>query len=558
MTSPNEQKGTKKRPGRKRQPPLAPGPSLQWVVAGHPDHFKAEETMRNVRSHVMYKHREEQGRLSPGDRSHSGEGSMAMTRTPSPMIPRSEDMTGENTYLAPLRRRSTIWDNDFHRFMSQSPSEDPVRNLTARIITATTAEPARDALPGAGYPFPAMELMGQESLEDLKNHYINSTEFYQDRAWMEIVCSNRVSFLSHVSTACVYQDLAQGQLNDSALTVYAKTGLLRLIKVSLQDLDTQTDDYTILSILYLLVSEVGGFDEDVFDVHYDGLVRIIHQRGGIGNLGLHGSIATFMTVVMLTFTVLRGHTEPAMLHGYIPSPRHSPLLEESRPMSPLYAPHGDLSSLYGRCSDNSYEIICDMQDLTRTFMARWNYASDIFSHTSTPELASYDAHMQQIYTRLLLRPSTEHEITPDWIYESCRLASLIYCRSIVQGVPLSDSANVLHARNSAADLSGITVLSALHNALDHTDRSSHWGDINGVFLWICLVGGAASWPSMQSLYGEVDEHQSAAWARKCFALYAVKASLVHTFEHAGAVVDAQRTMLQVQNLINLKRGSGSQ
>lgn len=41
---------------------------------------------------------------------------------------------------------------------------------------------------------------------------------------------------------------------------------------------------TILSICNLLVSGIGGFDEDVFDVHSEGLVRIILHRGGLSKL----------------------------------------------------------------------------------------------------------------------------------------------------------------------------------------------------------------------------------------------------------------------------------
>lgn len=322
MTSKNDPKASKKRVGRKRLPPLAPGPPLQFVVASHPDDFKADETMRNIRSHVMYKHRGEQrgGSKSPRDRSKSGERSgrpMPGTRTPSPMTTTSEGTFEDSNFLAPPgRRRSTIWDGDFYRLMSQSPSVDPMRNLAARIIAATTAEPARSAPPtfdqGSEFPFPSAPL-GQESLEDLKNLYVETGEFCQgshpfrqstfasrltqpDRWWMEIVCSTRMSFLSHVSASCVYQDVAEGYLDDTSLTVYVKTKVLRMIKDSLQGFNTQNDDFLVLSILHLLVSEAGGFDEDAFDAHQEGLVRVIHQRGGLSNLGMNGSIATFLIV----------------------------------------------------------------------------------------------------------------------------------------------------------------------------------------------------------------------------------------------------------------------
>ncbi|KAF2186356.1 hypothetical protein K469DRAFT_573713 [Zopfia rhizophila CBS 207.26] len=587
MTSPPGSNPTKKRLGRKRLPPLAPGPRLQFVVANHPDDFKADDTMRNIRSHVMYKHRavEQRKSNSPGDRSKSREGSArpAITRTPSPMTTTSDGILEDNSALTVTRRRSTIWDGDFHSYMAQSAQMGQVRSLAARIISATTSEPARSAPPtfyeGREYPFPSssstgQELFassssaGQESLEDLKNLYLENMEFFRaDRSWMEIVCSSRMSFLSHVSVTCVYQDVTEGYLDDSALTVYAKTKVLRMVKDSLQGFDTGSDDFTILSVLHLLISEVGGFDEDVFDVHQEGLVRIVHQRGGINNLGLNGAIATFLTLIILSFSVLRGHAEPAMLHEFFPSRRQSAVIETPPPVSPLFCPHGDLSSIYGSCSDGTYGILCDMHELTRTFIVRWSYVGDVFPPRSSSELASYDAHMQQIYTRLLLRPSTDDEATPDWVYESCRLTALIYCRSIVHGVPLAESGSVIHARSSGVDISDIaahdtelTLLQALHNALDNTDKAGCWGDImGGVFHWICLVGGSASWQSFPSAFGERDEFQtSGAWVKKNFALFAVKAALSPGFVHAAANVEAQRTMLQIQSLINLKRGIASQ
>jgi hypothetical protein len=113
---------------------------------------------------------------------------------------------------------------------------------------------------------------------------------------MGIICNNPMSFVSHVSASCVYQDVAEGFLENTALTVYAKTTALRMIKNSLQGLSTQTDDSTILSILYLLISEIGGFDEDVFNVHQEGLVHIVQERGGLQNLGLQSYIAIVLTM----------------------------------------------------------------------------------------------------------------------------------------------------------------------------------------------------------------------------------------------------------------------
>lgn len=186
MTSNTDSKGTKKRAGRKRLPPLAPGPALQFVVASHPDDFKADDTMRNIRSHVMYKHRGEQQRRSgsPADRSKRGSRRttpLPVTRTPSPLTAMSESNLDDIGYPAPSgRRRSTVWDGELYRFLSQSPTPNPARDLAQRIITASTAEPARSAPAafdqGAEYPFPSSLSTDPEPLEDLKNLYIDCND----------------------------------------------------------------------------------------------------------------------------------------------------------------------------------------------------------------------------------------------------------------------------------------------------------------------------------------------------------------------------------------------
>jgi hypothetical protein len=179
MSSPNEPKPVKKRAGRKRLPPLAPGPSLQFVVANHPDDFKADDTMRNIRSHVMYKHRGEQRGGSPGDQPKAeGSSTMPLIGTPSPPIIQSGGYLEDPDFMAPMGSHNTMWDSEFYNIMSQSPQTHPLRDLAARIISATTSEPARSASATFGqtseYPFPSTSSIGQESVEELKNLYLDN------------------------------------------------------------------------------------------------------------------------------------------------------------------------------------------------------------------------------------------------------------------------------------------------------------------------------------------------------------------------------------------------
>ncbi|KAH8723409.1 hypothetical protein GQ44DRAFT_741037 [Phaeosphaeriaceae sp. PMI808] len=500
MSPSSESKSSKRRTGRKRQPPLAPPPSIQFVIAGHPDEFKDGTTMRNIRSHVMYKHRESRG-SSPLEKGKEREGSStpaSLRRTSSSMATSSSEGVLDDSYFlapTPTRPSSTVLNQEFYNYTSVSPATDPRRTLTARIISAT--DPARSASPmfqeALESPFIGNNVSGHESLESLKQEYIHSTDFFcHDMPWMHNVCANRLSFLSHVSVTCVYQDLAEGYLYDSDITSDAKTKVLRAIT----DDPLEIDDVTILSISNLLVSGIGGsFDDEVFDVHSQGLMRIVSQRGGISNL--HQHIATNITL-----------------------------------------------------------ILNDMQNLTQTYLTRWRCVSDL-DPASNAQVPACDAQIQQIYIRLLAYHPTGGDMMPDWIYESCRLAAILYCSSIVHGSSLAESGETIYAHSTSPDLPSTTLLSALNAAVMQTDTRSCWGDMRGVFLWVCLVGGAASWPQSQFSSGEIGEEVSLSqlWARKYFALFTIRAAVSVPFDQTGNTIQALRTMLHVRHWMDLNNGA---
>jgi len=180
MASSSESKPTKRRAGRRRLPPLAQGPALQFVVANHPDDFRAGKVMRNVRSHVMYKHRENSG-SSPPDLGNSREGTSGPSNgTPSPSPPMTS--SGSRLQTTSMRQYNTRWGQDPYDIQTPSPSTNPVRRLAAQILTGARAVPTRSASPicesASEYPFPARDTMSPEPLEDLKHNWINTTAFF--------------------------------------------------------------------------------------------------------------------------------------------------------------------------------------------------------------------------------------------------------------------------------------------------------------------------------------------------------------------------------------------
>jgi len=267
----------------------------------------------------------------------------------------------------------------------------------------------------------------------------------------------------------------------------------------------------------------------------------IHDLVGDYTIRKHTRLTSYR--VMLTFAISRGRPGSAEL---TPRPSAEAWSDTASPVSPLSTPLGDVSRLYRGCSAGTSEIVNGMQECTHIFLARWNHLHGTQT-TSKGRLENYDLQLQNIYTRLLSLPSTKVDLAQDWIYESCRLAALIYCRSIVHGTGFADSANTPHA-----DTCG-TLLSALHHALGRTDTQNCWGfDLSGVFLWVTLLGAASSW-SLEFPWSETIL-QSLPWMRKYFALYAIRAAVSVPFEHADTTILALRIMLQVRRCLAIESG----
>jgi hypothetical protein len=189
MATPNESRVSKRRLGRRRLPPLAPGPALQFVVANHPDEFKADRTMRHIRSHVMYQHRDfrhEQSREGSTDDRERSSTAAGRSDTSSAGTTRSDSTHHglERVSTTSTRNRSGTWNGNSRECARYNCSLDPVRHLAHRVIVAASTAPTRSAPPffeqNSEFPFwsDTISTSEQESLEDLSRQYISSTPFF--------------------------------------------------------------------------------------------------------------------------------------------------------------------------------------------------------------------------------------------------------------------------------------------------------------------------------------------------------------------------------------------
>jgi hypothetical protein len=244
--------------------------------------------------------------------------------------------------------------------------------------------------------------------------------------------------------------------------------------------------------------------------------------------------------VMLTLAISRGQDESTELTPRRPS---QVLAGDNGPISPLSAPFECTPILNSIISSATSNIILKIQQCTHILLARSNQTRNM--HTISSGQLAHNAQLQTIYSSLLNLPSAAQDPTPDWIYESCRLAALLYCQPMLHSATttLVDSA---HNPNNNNNHLHTTLLTALHAALGHTDTQRCWGThLSGIFLWVSLVGAAASARCMQNSTGSIPPWS---WMRKCFALYAVRAAVSVPFQSADYTIVALRIMLRVQRV----------
>jgi hypothetical protein len=256
-------------------------------------------------------------------------------------------------------------------------------------------------------------------------------------------------------------------------------------------------------------------------------------------------------------------------------PQFAPSSEtEAIPESPLFCPRSDLSAIARdpHCAEMTYDLLCDMRDLTDLFLA-YNKGLDAVydletSEDSVPQgiLASeYDTKVAGIRARLAALPSACAPGTPvtnDWVYESCRIASIIYASAIIMRVPFSVAAepgrSVILAdaasfnSSPTSNHSCVRLTDALYEVLERSNMETVWGDMSGVLYWISLVGAAAARVPASI---NMSQYARARWVQRCLIMFATRVMIILIFQHPLPVIMAQKTLLKVQELIGRDHSS---
>lgn len=210
-----------------------------------------------------------------------------------------------------------------------------------------------------------------------------------------------------------------------------------------------------------------------------------------------------------------------------------------------------------------------MRDLTDIFVAR-NTALNRIHDVEAVDIArlsppneTYEATVNEIRTRVALLPSAHTPglaVSGDWIYESCRIAAVIYTTAIVMGIRFSVAADPAYFDTKMVSASQTFdspvpkphLTEVLYETLERSNTSNMWGNLSGVLYWVSAVGAAAARvPTAMDMSQRTRLGADAysVWVRRCLIMIATRAMIVLVFEQPTAIIAAERKLLKVQDLI---------
>ncbi|KAF2202764.1 hypothetical protein GQ43DRAFT_301310 [Delitschia confertaspora ATCC 74209] len=452
---------------------------------------------------------------------------------------------------------------------------DQHREVIMHIIRTGVAAACLRSVRNGSEPFSVLPQFSSPKVNTLdlfrecSRHFITPTTM---RRWGVLVFSDPDVMPTGTLLTCGYLDMHSGYSGDSARTLRVKSETIRKINNRLRNPATQLDDLTLASILHLLMAELWSCDEKTLRIHEAGAARLIAQKGGMHALGGNGVVAEVACGVSYQMNIICQAQPPPILFNYSPAQVCPVSPTALLPESPLYCPRSQFFTLLqsDMCSEFTYEILCDMRDLTDLFLSCHNRPDPVEdmedleprSH-STPDLAQYEKQVSEIQARLFAMPSAYTSGLPlsnDWVYESCRITGLIYTTAIVFRIPFYIAADRVRASVLYRPFPAIypfdheapRLTEILYQTLEKTNLNDIWKSMAGVLYWITAVGAAAARTPQtlkitHALQCRGDAY--AIWVRRCLIMFSARTMIILLFDHPRPVLGMMKKLLRVQKLV---------
>ncbi|KAF2855221.1 hypothetical protein T440DRAFT_486196 [Plenodomus tracheiphilus IPT5] len=469
-------------------------------------------------------------------------------------VPVSSTASWEANHNKPLRQESEHTKHDYENGLDSEELKmrTLVRHLARYSVTANVTDPL-DILPRFEDP----EIDAAYIIRQCLRAFV--TDATMER-WLPAVLMDGRLILSSTLITSGWLDMHEGFQNESPRTIKIKSEVYAIVGQYLLDERVALEDASVMAVDNLLMGEMWDLNEENLRTHQKTIADLVHYRGGMQNstdAAIHEISAAFSYHADLICD-----TEPfPIFEAWEPlSTCPDPIISVTE--SPLFNHHAAQ-----RESGPFVQLICDMRDLGDLFIhhaMNMEYTSNI-SHKDTTRMSSsssdFNTQTSEIISRLIdLASASEpgHAFTDDWMYESCRIAALIYAAAIKLRISFPDAAdparNLLYIESTKSSgglhYSSGSLSHLLLQALKRTDIANAWGDLTGLFYWVCIVGAmSARTTAMEQMASTGHD----IWVRRCLSMHASRVMTMLVFQHPVPMAAIAKKLLKVRHLVTPTR-----
>jgi hypothetical protein len=379
--------------------------------------------------------------------------------------------------------------------------------------------------------------------------------------WFPAIIKHPFIFLSSTCLVSTWLDMQQDFPGDSPRTIMVKAETYGVIKDRLHDTKIANDDTTIMGVLHILAGEMWDGCGKRLNMHIKAAAALIANRGGLNRLSSQNQTLAEVTVryaldapstaprssadvssTCCHHYILFEKQPSALFHSLKPAgPSDSPRVLES----PIFCPSNKFRTIRASqlCSKPTFRLLCDMRKLTTDFLKG--------PTSPTGSRSMPFATSMKRWARLPSAHAPDLATTNDWVYEACRIASLLYAAAIVQRVHFSTCMHNHHdlvSNGLIPATAHANLVEQLFGALQLCDTHRVWGSMAGVLYWITSVGAAAA------RVPQADRTSHQARIQRYLTMYSVRTMILLIFEYPASILQAQKTLLQVQS--RLESGIG--
>ncbi|KAG4440173.1 hypothetical protein IFR05_004318 [Cadophora sp. M221] len=295
----------------------------------------------------------------------------------------------------------------------------------------------------------------------------HATPNYYNDYWVPwSVKSPLLAYLGIFTAACYQAEALKISPSQSAVVLRYKCKVISLLNGMLCNKETSTSTEAIAGVVYLAVNEWYWSNYENVQAHMKGLKEMVRLRGGLDQLGMD-EFPKRMILLMDYHISCSYNCDPTFPHDIEVSQNHP--IHMNTPFVP--APK-DLPSqtIDMQVSHQTVLILDDM----RFLMAAILYQVD--REPSQKEKNKLEATSLWTQNRISSLPGfsdINDASSCDYVYQSLRLAALIYCKAIISRTSLAKSCTLADLNHLWANMWQV--------------KLSRWKQIPGIFLFIILA-----------------------------------------------------------------------